>query len=142
MSQVGSPRYLCPECEELFERATNAREPEEINEAIEKIGESLESADNDDKFILNTVNEVLASAKERRELIESGVYDFENDAAEEAEGDGDVPDELRESEEDRILDEKEEIATKKFDKVMNYVSGGLIIAIIAAIIYFAVKMFL
>ena len=52
-----------------------------------------------------------------------------------------VPEELRESEEDKALDEAEKINNRKFDRVLNWIMIILAAVALAAIAYFVIKRF-
>ena len=141
MSGFGNPRYICDDCESDLDFATLSREPEVISEAIEKIGKKMQDANNDDKLILETVTGIIDAATERGEMIKNGIYDFENDKAEELEGDDSVPEELLESEEDKELDRKEDEAKKQVEKVMNWITAGAFIGALGFIIYWLISRF-
>lgn len=141
MSAIANPRLLCNECESDFENATLSKSPDEITAAIENIGKKLVDANNDDELVLKTVTEIIEDAAERCELIKNGVYDFDNDKVDDVE-EGEIPEELQETEEDRELDRKEEEARKKTDKFMNYVTIGALIAALGFIIYRIITRFL
>jgi hypothetical protein len=67
---------------------------------------------------------MMADAANRAKAIKEGSYDFSLDEAAAEEGFDEIPEELRESEEDIELDRIEEENNKKFDKFYN----GVIIA--------------
>ena len=142
MTAVAKPKYLCRECEALFDKATLSKNPEEISEAIDEIGCVIKDANNDDALILETVSTIIENATERGELIKSGVYDFANDELAEEEINEEVPEELKESEEDRLLDEEDEKVRKKFDRIMNYVTGVAFGAALVYIIYRVISSFI
>ena len=112
----------------------SARDCSEISSAMDRITKKITDAGVDDKLSLKTVSELLSEAKERAEKIKLGEYDFareeEDDAAVE-----EVPEELRETEEDKILDEKEREQNKKIDRVIGIISGIVISATFAYIAY-------
>ena len=77
------------------------------------------------------------SFEERAKLIKEGSYDFALDDQESEEDVlEEIPEELRETEEDRELDRKEAEALKKFDKVTNWLWLGILVGVIGAIVYF------
>ncbi len=135
MSAFANPRYICGECEELFDKATQSHNPEEISTAIEGIGKRLVDANNDDKLILDSVSEILDEAKERGALIASGDYDFSNDESEEADSADDVPEELLESEEDKALDEREKERNKTLDRITNIVCASALALALGFVVY-------
>ena len=137
MGGFGYPRYICDECAEKIEIMTKSRDVEEIKAAILDIVEKMEKGELEDKVLLKAVCEILDSAKERLALIENGEYDFSLD---DAESDGEVfdeiPEELRESEEDKALDEEETKEKNKFDKIFNWVAIAVFaLALIAGVIF-------
>ena len=140
MTALAHPKYICEECESLFDTATMSHDPDKIAESIEMIGKRLVNANSDDKLTLDTVTEIITEASERCNLIKSGEYDFSNDEPDENEID-DVPEELRESEEDKALDEADEISRKKVDKIFNWICGILIAAAVGFVIYRVIDTF-
>ena len=142
MTALAHPKYICDDCERCFDTATASHDPEQISKAIEEIGNKLVSANSDDKLTLDTVGEILAEASERCNLIRSGDYDFSNDDANDDSIDDDVPEELRESEEDKALDEADEISKKKVDRIFNWICGVLIAAAVGFVIYRVIDTFL
>ena len=139
MTAFGNPKHICEECERDLDEATISREPEIISAAIEKIGKKMQSANNDDALILSTVSEIIENATERGEMIRNGVYDFENDEIDEFESVDEVPEDLLETEEDKARDAHDKKANEKFDKIMNYVSLGLFIAFVGAVLYWVLS---
>ena len=143
MGAYGTPKYLCSECEGEFETATHGREPLEIAEAMDKIGNKMAENDTVGKVILTAVNEIFDLAKERATQIKAGTYDFSLDTPTEVvEEDEEIPEELRESEEDRALDEREAKRQNKIDKVLNIVTGAIFGTAIAVILYLVIRRFI
>ena len=123
MGAYGTPKYLCPECADLVEKVTRSREYDEIAEAMNAITDRMSKANVDDRVTVETMTELLKDSAERAQKIKLGEYDFSLD--EETEEDSeesfeDIPEELLETEEDRLLDEEEAEKLKKFDKVLNW----------------------
>lgn len=116
----GNPRYICEDCDADLESATRAKEIDEITEAMDRIGKKMSVSNVDDKLVLKTVKEIMADAADRGAKIKSGQYDFslEEEAPDEEDG---VPEELLETEEDRISEEKEAERNAKFDKISNWI---------------------
>ena len=83
---------------------------------------------------------MFSDAKDRAEKIKSGEYDFSLDI--EADDADDIPEELKETEEDKRLDEEERIETekrneiaRKFDLFLFYpLIGAMFIGALAYII--------
>ena len=141
MSGFGNPRHICEECEKDLDEATLSREPEVISAAIERIGKKMQTANNDDGLILETVSGIIENATERGEMIKEGVYDFENDEANDGEPSDEVPEELLETEEDKERDRREKKANEKLDKIMNWVLLGVIIGFIGYTAYWVISRF-
>lgn len=139
MGGFGHPRYLCPACAERFDTVTTGHDPEEISAAAEKITADLAVANSDDEATYETVKEVLTAAATRADAIRAGTYDFSDDGKDEGEGLDEIPEELRESEEDRALDREEEEKNQKFDRVLNFVWLGIAVAAVAFLIYWLVR---
>ncbi len=130
----GNAKYLCEDCDQTLNTATRGRDVEEIDGAMDRICDRMRRANIDDTFTLKTVKDILNGAKARRDGIEKGEYDFtaeeENDEASE-----DVPEELRETEEDRLADEKEAAENKKWDKIITIVSAVAFAAVLGYLAY-------
>lgn len=130
----GNAKYLCTDCDSLLNAITRARAPEEIDGAVECLTSRMRRAGIDDGFVLKTVESVMRAAKERRDLIAAGEYDFDEEEKEDSELE-EIPEELRESEEDRIADEIEAERAKKWDKVITAVAAVVFGALIAYLAY-------
>jgi hypothetical protein len=140
MGGYGNPRYVCGCCDEEMERMLYSRETSEIQTAMKILGDHLARIGCEDNAVINTMEEMFARATARAEAIREGSYDFaEDEAVEDSEEMVEIPEELRESEEDRILDEKEEEQAKKFDKVMDYVWLVFLILFGIAAAYFLIR---
>ena len=135
MGPYGNPRLLCPECAEALDTVTLGKEVVDIRAAMVRIGERMSEKKPDD-LSLGTVNAILEDAAERARLIECGEYDFSLDESDSSEELLDIPEDQRESEEDKLLDERDEEKIKRFDKILNWVLIGVIIAVVG---FFAVK---
>ena len=134
MSGFGNARYVCPECERLMDEATTAKTHGEITEAIAALCTRAD-LDTADSIAFESFNEIISGAKERAEKIKNGEYDFALDCEEE--GFEEIPEELRETEEDRALDEKDAKTNALFDKISSWVCGGLMAGIV---IYFLITL--
>ena len=133
----GNARFLCDECAGLIDKGLHSREYEEIAEACDALAERLESRGCEDEVVLMELEEIYSEAKERAELIKAGEYDFSaEEAPEDDTEDLEIPEELSETEEDRLLDEKESEEIKKADKITTWISAGVFAA---AIIFFLLK---
>ncbi len=127
MGAAGRPRLLCDRCAALLDTATLGSDFDEIKGAVEQIGTIM--ADHDpDEVTFNIVSELVAGASERAKAIRDGSYDFSLDQEDNNEGYDEIPEDMRESEEDIELDRQEEEKMKKFDKFYNYVLIGAGIA--------------
>ena len=133
MGAFGNPKYLCEECAELFDAATLGTDYEEITSAMNELTSRISKSNVDDQVVVDAITATFVDAAARANLIKEGRYDFSLDEVEEEMVE--IPEELRESEEDRALDEKEAEEAKKADKVMNWVWLGVLVAAIAFIIW-------
>ena len=138
MGPYGTPRLLCSSCSDDLDTVTTDRDPERIKEAMERIGKRL-SEKNPDELSLETVNDILFEASERAKQIERGEYDFALDETAEEGELLDIPDEQKESEEDKALDEKEAVKMAKFDKILNWVFLAVVILIVGFFIFNLVR---
>lgn len=125
MGAYGNPKCLCPECASLVEEITLGRDYDGITTAMETITKKMSKANVDDGATVSTMTALLADSAERAQKIKEGTYDFSLDEEKEDEGIDEIPEELQETEEDRILDEKDAEANRKFDKVMNWIWVGV-----------------
>ena len=138
MSGAGKPRCLCAECDAAIVKATTDRDPEAITDACREIGERLKNGDSNDMRVITTVTDIVKDARERRDKIAAGEYDFALDEKVD-EDEFEITDDLKETEEDRALDEKESKVNKIIDTVTTWVVG---IAIVAAMAFIVIKFIL
>lgn len=140
----GVPRYLCDECDRDIETATEGRDYDEIDAAMDRISARLVDANVEDRFLLTTLTALLNSATERAEKIKDGTYDFdaedseaETPSSEEFSPDllEEIPEELLESEEDRLLDEKEAEVERKVNKVLDWVWLAVLVGAVAFMVW-------
>ncbi len=152
MGGRGSPRLLCAQCSELFDRATLSRSFDDIAAAMDEIGKKMADS-NPDKVTYDAVNEILTSAAKRAKKIQSGEYDFSADEkfeehetvllddGEELEAFDEIPEELAETEEDKELDRMEAEKAEKLDKFMGWVNLGFVMGIATALIWVLIDKF-
>ncbi len=138
MGAYGTPKCLCDGCSALMRTATSSRDYDEICAAMDEVGRRIFDANIDDRRVIATVSGIFDASRERAERIKDGSYDFSLDTEEPDEEAADVPEELLESEEDRALDERDEEKRRKWDKILNWVSLGIIAAAVAFIIWYFV----
>lgn len=137
MGGFGNPRYVCDCCAEELEVVTEGMDPEKINLAINSLVEKISKRNTDDPVTIDTLSGILKEAKERVELIEAGEYTV--DESPDDESDGHIPEELVETEQDRALDEADAKKNAKLQKVLDFVTFGIIgAAVIALILYFVI----
>lgn len=140
----GNPKYICNDCAESLDTVIKGREYDEIVSNISSLSEKMMCAAIDDEQVLETVENIFATAKNRAELIRSGEYDFACDEDADDGEDSDIPEELRETEEDKLLDaqereEEERIrkAAAKFDMFFFYPLLGAMF--IGALVYLIIS---
>ena len=134
MSGAGVPRYLCEECEADIAAISESIDREEITEATKHILARVTENNIDDPVTMRTVTTILGDGAKRAAAIEDGTYDPEAEVEEEdAESEilEEIPEDLLESDEDRALDEAEEERFKKIDKVLSWVWGITLVAVVA-----------
>lgn len=138
MSGFGNARLICPECAELLDRATLDTDCDRITEAMEKLSErnAIDPADSD---AVSAFTNILNTAAVRAEQIKKGEYDFSLDGEDSECEFEEIPDELKESEEDRALDEKEAKQSAVMDKISTWVCGAVLVG---AVIYVIVRFLL
>ena len=141
MGAYGTPKYLCDECAELIETITMGKEYDEITAAMQTLTDAMSKSNVDDRVTVETVTSMFEECAKRAQKIKEGTYDFALDDVED--GFDEIPEELQETEEDRILDEKEKAANEKFDKLMNklwiVVGAVAAVTIIYKIVLFVIK---
>ncbi len=120
LGSYGYPRCLCEICEQEIDTATLGRDYDEIAAAIASLGTKMTTFGKDDKMTVKTMETILEAAAKRATAIKEGSYDFALDEATEEDSFDEIPEELRETEEDKALDKKDEEFNKKFDKVLNW----------------------
>ena len=141
MGGYGNPKLLCDDCAALVETVTRGTDYDEITDAMKALTERMSSSNVDDRYTVETMTALLSDSAERAQKIKEGTYDFALDEVEE-EGFDEIPEELRETEEDRLLDEKEAAANAKFDKFMNWAWVAVGACVVGAIAYKVISIFL
>lgn len=142
----GNAKYICDDCAALLDTATTARDFDAVKSAMDSIGEKMAKSNVEDDLVIATVGELFIEAKKRAKSIKDGTYDFSLDEAQSDEEqrseneqqpdeEFDIPEELRETEEDKALDAADEKKSAFFDKIFNWISLALIIGALAAIVY-------
>lgn len=136
MGAYGVPKVLCDACAKDMECATGGREYAEAEAAIERLGARLKDG-NADNLALETASALLTSAAERCAAIKRGEYDFSLDESEfESEDElSDIPEELKETEEDKELDRQEAEKAEKVNKFMDWVTIGVLVGAVGFVIY-------
>ena len=136
MGAYGNPKCLCPDCASLVDEITLGRDYASITAAMDALTAKMSKANVDDSITVSTMTTLLSESAERAQKIKEGNYDFSLDDSEsEDEGYDEIPDELKETEEDRLLDEKEAESNKKFDKLLNWMWAGVAVVAIGIIAY-------
>jgi hypothetical protein len=130
LGKYGAPRYLCEECEAELDTATLGTEYDKIVDSIDRLGKKAMGFGKDDPVTLRTMKSILESAAKRAAAIKEGSYDFALDEEQVTEGYDELPEELRETEEDAELDRREAESAKKFDKVLNWAWVGIFAGVI------------
>ncbi len=121
MGAYGMPKYLCAECAEDIETVRTSRDYSEIKSAFDRLADKNMKSPVIDDFANESLQNILNDAAERAEKIKSGSYDFSLDEKLAAEELDDIPEELRESEEDVRLDERERKRAEKTDVIWNII---------------------
>lgn len=139
MGGFGHPRCICDGCAEKLDVMNTSLDTEAIRAAMREIADTMANNTDDDMVAHNAVKVILMEAGARVEKIENGTY------TEEEEDDGmlDVPEELRETVEDRALDLQDEMRSEKLDGILNRICLGVFgLAIVALVVYFVFRFFL
>lgn len=137
MGRYGHPRHLCEECESQMDTANLGRDYDEIINAIDILGKKATSFAFDDDVTMDVMRAFIMRAAKRAADIKAGNYNFDvEDAPVEEEGFDEIPEELRETEEDAELDRRDAENAKKFDKFLNVLWIG---AFTALFVFFMLK---
>jgi hypothetical protein len=131
----GNPKYICEECDGDFAEATGAKDIEAIKAAMDRISKKMTAIDQTDGLVLGAVGDIMEEASERAKKIQEGTYDFSAEKTEDLDGEQEIPEELRETEEDKELDRKEAERNKKLDKIVNWVSAIALLGVLGYAIY-------
>lgn len=131
----GTPRYLCHECIADIECATLGKEYDKIIDAMDRIAHYVSERSIDDSVTVNTVTELLEYSARRAKEIREGTYDFSLDDTESEEVLEEIPEELLETEEDKLLDKADEERANRFDKILNWVWVALIVGAVAVFLW-------
>ncbi len=142
MGAYGTPKLLCDDCARLVETVTLGRDYDGITEAMEALTAKMSAANVDDRATVATVTVLLSQSAKRAQQIKDGSYDFSLDAERENEGFDEIPEELQETEEDRLLDKKDAEATARFDRFMNWMWLGVGIGAAGFVIWKLIETFL
>ena len=130
MGRYGHPRHLCEECESQMDTANLGRDYDEIINAIDILGKKATSFAFDDDVTMDVMRAFIMRAAKRAADIKAGNYNFDvEDAPVEEEGFDEIPEELRETEEDAELDRRDAENAKKFDKFLNVLWIGVFTAL-------------
>ena len=142
MGAYGTPKCLCPDCAELLETITLGKDYTEIATAIDNLTDRMSKANIDDAVTVSTMTGILQESTERAQKIKDGTYDFslDEESGDDSEFD-EIPDDLKETEEDRLLDEKDAESLKKFDKILNWMWVGVGVFAAVLIIYRLIEFF-
>ena len=123
MGAYGTPKLLCDDCAALVDTITYGRDYDEIAEAMSALTDVITKSNADDRKVVTTVTEILENGAKRAQKIKEGTYDFALDEVDE--GFDEIPEELQETEEDRLLDEKEAESNARMDKIINWMWIGV-----------------
>lgn len=135
MGGAGTPRYLCDACSHDIELATTGKDYDEIVAAMDRISKNLTELAPDDTVTQDTTTLLLVNAAKRAKDIREGTYDFSLDDVDEITEFDEIPEELRETEEDKELDRAEEEAANKLDKILNWVWVAVLVGAVGFMIW-------
>ena len=141
MGAYGNPKVLCDDCANLVETINFGKDYNDITAAMQKLTDTMSASNVDERVVMETVTNMLEDCAKRAQKIKEGTYDFALDDQSDV-GEYELPTELHETEEDRLLDEKDKAASEKFDKLMNWAWIGVGIAVAAIVIWKIVGLFI
>lgn len=129
----GYVRYLCDGCAADMDEATLGRDFSSIEAAMDRIGKHLGDS-KPDNGTFKIVSGIMKRAADRAKAIRDGSYDFALD--EEDSGNmEDIPEELLETEEDKLLDEQDAEKQKKFDKIFERIAIGIFSVVVLFLLW-------
>ena len=134
MGGYGVPKYICEDCEHTIDAMNESTDTEEVRASCRKLGEALTHGDTGDENVIKTVNSLIADASERAARIDDGSY-IPEENAESTDEEFDITEDLKETEEDRLLDEKEAEVNKKINTITTWVSIGVIVLFLGLFLY-------
>ncbi len=132
------PKCICEDCASDIETVNTSREYLEISAAFDRISDKLAANPVSDSSVNDAVTNILNFAAERAERIKDGTYDFSVDDALASEELEEIPEELLETDEDKAKDERDELAAKRLDKIMNFVYAAIFVGVL---VFALIKLF-
>ena len=133
MGAYGTPKLLCDECAAEIENMTRGTDYDSIVASMDEISHRMSESNVDDRVTMTAVTEMLVDSAKRAQAIREGTYDFSLDEIEEE--DYEIPEDMKETEEDRLLDEKERESSERLDKFMNWVWLGVLIGVVGFLVW-------
>nr|MBQ8890386.1 hypothetical protein [Clostridia bacterium] len=133
MGAYGTPKLLCDECAAEIENMTRGTDYDSIVASMDEISHRMSESNVDDRVTMTAVTEMLVDSAKRAQAIREGTYDFSLDELEEE--DYEIPEDMKETEEDRLLDEKERESNQRLDKFMNWVWLGVLIGVVGFLVW-------
>ena len=133
MGAYGTPKLLCDECAAEIENMTRGTDYDSIVASMDEISHRMSESNVDDRVTMTAVTEMLVDSAKRAQAIREGTYDFSLDELEEE--DYEIPEDMKETEEDRLLDEKERESSERLDKFMNWVWLGVLIGVVGFLVW-------
>ena len=133
MGAYGTPKLLCDECAAEIENMTRGTDYDSIVASMDEISHRMSESNVDDRVTMTAVTDMLVDSAKRAQAIREGTYDFSLDEIEEE--DYEIPEDMKETEEDRLLDEKERESSERLDKFMNWVWLGVLIGVVGFLVW-------
>ena len=128
----GHARCLCPSCAEILDRVTTSCEAEELRASLRALTDLRLSNGDLDRPCCVTLNAITRQASGRLAALLDGTYQ-PSDTIEE--GDGELPEELLETEEDRELDRRDDEREARLDRGFNYVWIAVLVLVLGVCAY-------
>ena len=135
MGPYGSPRCLCEDCSSLMNTAATDTDYERIVSSINSLADKMNKRNIDDRLTVSTMTNLLSSYARRAKAIKNG-EELPEESLEE--GFDEIPEDLRESEEDKALDEEEAKKNGKLNRIVDWIC---IAALVGAIAFFIIRLF-
>ena len=144
ISGYAVPKYICRDCEDDFDCATQSTDTTVVYGAMDRLGKKLLASGTDDEIVLSEVGKIMSEADARAKAIDEGTCDFSEEESEDTVEFSEMSDvadpfEEEETEEDIEQARLEAERAKKIEKITNIICIGIIVVAVAFFTYWTLK---